>query len=304
VPGPISSYSKIYNLGHRALRDFFDGLAVEVTEKVDGSQFSFMLGRDGDLSFRSKGAIVHQGAAGMFENAVRSVVERASGLKEGWVYRGEYLSKPKHNALAYDRVPEGNIALFGIDRGDQDYMSYQELEDWAEHLRLGVVPMIGYVHRPDMEWLDQALETTSFLGSQKIEGIVLKNYRLYDQDKKVLMAKYVSEAYKEVHRKSWKSDNPSGGDILERLSKTLCSEARWEKAVNHLRDDGLLTDTPADIGPLFKAVQTDILAEEGGWIKDQLLKWAWKKIARKTTLGLAEWYKRRLAEAQFDGQVA
>jgi hypothetical protein len=37
----IGSYPKIYNLGHKAVRDIFKE-PVTAQEKVDGSQFSFM----------------------------------------------------------------------------------------------------------------------------------------------------------------------------------------------------------------------------------------------------------------------
>jgi ATP-dependent RNA circularization protein (DNA/RNA ligase family) len=36
----ILSYPSIYALGHRAIRELFDGPVV-VEEKIDGSQFSF-----------------------------------------------------------------------------------------------------------------------------------------------------------------------------------------------------------------------------------------------------------------------
>jgi hypothetical protein len=49
----ISSYSKVYNLGHRTIEQLFDGIVV-AQEKVDGSQFSFGL-IDGELYCRSKG---------------------------------------------------------------------------------------------------------------------------------------------------------------------------------------------------------------------------------------------------------
>ena len=38
----ISSYPKIYSLGHAAILDLLDGRVI-VEEKVDGSQFSFGL---------------------------------------------------------------------------------------------------------------------------------------------------------------------------------------------------------------------------------------------------------------------
>jgi hypothetical protein len=110
------SYPSIYNFGHKAICDLLKH-DVLVEEKVDGSQFSFgvfkTVGEDDPditapvmLRVRSKGAVMHPDAPEkMFTKAVESVKEREHLLTLGWTYRGEYLQKPKHNALAYDRVP-------------------------------------------------------------------------------------------------------------------------------------------------------------------------------------------------------
>ena len=107
------SYPSIFALGHRALADLLlDPVIVE--EKVDGSQFSFGLfervavcdePHETVLLCRSKGAQLNLVAPEkMFIRAVDVVKELP--LHTGWTYRAEYLAKPKHNALAYDRVPE------------------------------------------------------------------------------------------------------------------------------------------------------------------------------------------------------
>jgi len=49
----INSYPKIYNLGHRAVREIFEE-AVIFQEKVDGSQISFMVDDTGMPHARSK----------------------------------------------------------------------------------------------------------------------------------------------------------------------------------------------------------------------------------------------------------
>ena len=35
-------------------------------------------------------------------------------LAPGVTYYGEYLQKPKHNTLCYDRVPKDNIIIFDV----------------------------------------------------------------------------------------------------------------------------------------------------------------------------------------------
>ena len=103
MKGDIHSYPSIYNIGHRALEELFQG-DVTVEEKVDGSQFSFKLttGTGVDefvLTCRSKGKDQSPGQTDkMFERAVESVKDL--DLVLGWTYRGEFLAKPKHNALA------------------------------------------------------------------------------------------------------------------------------------------------------------------------------------------------------------
>lgn len=299
----IHSFPKVYNLGHPAITDLFDG-PTEVTEKVDGSQFSFMKDGEGTVHFRSKSSIIYADSApALFKPAVETVLSIQDDLVVGWFYRGEAFQKPKHNALAYDRVPDGHIALFGVETANQCYLTYSNMADEATRLGLEAVPLLGYAWVPkpwSMEDLDRWLEQDSFLGGQKVEGVVIKNYTRFGKDGKALMGKYVSEKFKEVHRKNWRADNPNHADILQVIGATLRTEARWEKALIHLRERGELTDSPKDIGPLMKAVSQDVHDEEIDYIKEKLFQWAWKKrLSRHVTAGLPDWYKRRLAEQQF-----
>jgi hypothetical protein len=140
----------------------------------------------------------------------------------------------------------------------------------------------------------------SVLGGTSVEGIVFKNYERFDPyTSKVMMGKHVSEAFKEVHRS--KKYRTSNKDIIEDLKERYRTEARWEKAVQHLREVGKLEDSPTDIGPLLKEVNQDVLTECQDEIREVLFKWGWKQISRGLTAGLPEWYKQKLMEKQFDG---
>ena len=70
--------------------------------------------------------------------------------------------------------------------------------------------------------------------------------------------------------------------IIERYK----TPARWEKAIQHLRDDGTLTNSPRDIGLLIKEVRKDIQEECQSEIKEILFRWAWKQVCSKFTGGL------------------
>jgi hypothetical protein len=173
----------------------------------------------------------------------------------------------------------------------------------SQTLGFEVVPLLfeGMVTEPDQ--LRALLETVSILGGQKIEGMVIKpkNYDLFGRDHHVLMGKFVSEAFKEVHKKEWAgSKTPTNNDIIGILAACYGTEPRWNKAIQHLREAGTLEDSPRDIGPLMTEVPQDILKECEDEIKDKLFKWAWPQIRRVVTRGLPEWYKQKLLDKQFD----
>lgn len=297
---PISGYGKVYNLGHYALDDLLKGPVV-IEEKIDGSQFSFAK-IDGELFCRSRGQALNIDAVEkMFIKAVGAVQTVFDQLKEGWVYRGEYLSKPKHNTLKYDRVPVNNIMIFDIDTGDQHYLNSEDKAVEAKRLGFECVPLVfiyegsGWTY----EQFQHMLDTESVLGGTKIEGIVIKNYTHFGKDGKSLKGKFVSEAFKERHTKDWKGRNPTSVDIKMQIAEELATPARWEKAIQHLNEEGKLLNDVKDIGPLLKEIQQDVLVECEADIKERLFKWAWKDIGRKVTSGFPQWYKEQLAKEQF-----
>lgn len=309
------SYPSIYALGHRYLQDLLlDPVVVE--EKVDGSQFSF--GRFETehgliLKCRSKGAQINTIAPdNMFKDGVDYVKSIEHLLMPGWTYRGEYLKKPKHNALVYDRIPKNHIILFDINLGHEDYMRPVQSREhvWdlpkqieAERLGLECVPALYIGKIESVEQFRAMLDTVSVLGGQKIEGVVIKNYNRFGVDKKALFGKFVSEAFKEVHNREWKAANPGKMDIVASLIDSLKTPARWNKAVQHLREAGSLQDAPQDIGLLMREVPNDVEKEERDFITGKLFDWAWPHIRRGVVEGLPEWYKDQLVAKQFEHAV-
>lgn len=295
------SYPSIFALGHKAVKDILT-TPVLVQEKIDGSQISWGLfpGTDAEpLRVRSKGAQLNVLAPEkMFVRAVEIIA--ALSLREGWTYRAEYLAKPKHNALAYDRVPNQHLILFDINTGHEEYLGYDAVCEEAARLGLEVVPRLHEGMVESLEMFRELLGRTSILGGQLVEGVVVKNYAMFGPDKKVLMAKFVSEKFKEVHAAEWKVSNPKAGDVIETLIARYRTPARWEKAVQHLRDAGTLEQSPRDIGALFKEVPDDTRKECEEEIKAMLFAWAWPKVQRGITAGLAEWYKGELLKKQFE----
>lgn len=295
------SYPKVYNLGHALLSSLLGEQNVLVQEKVDGSQFSF--GRFGsELRVRSRGTVMEvEEPEKMFAKAVKWVKENAERLSDGATYRGEYLMAPKHNTLAYDRHPVNHIILFDVTVGEECYLPPFELASEAIRLGLEVVPQLYYGPGKDLthEMIKEFMDRVSCLGGQKLEGIVIKNYFEFGPDKKVLMGKHVSEHFKETHKTDWKGRNPGKGDIIASLGETLRTTARWDKAIQHLKERGALQNAPQDIPNLLKEVKADVLAECGDLIREELFNYGWPHIQRIITRGLPEWYKEQLAASQF-----
>lgn len=292
-----SAFPKLLHVGDAQIGTLFD-TEVEITEKVDGSQFGF--GKEnGELFCRSKGAILDLDDPNpMFKEGVEYVKSIADLLPDNMTFYGEYLQKPKHNTLAYDRIPKNHIALFGAYNSvTKEYFSMSYVEAFAKKFDVDTVPVLKVGTSDPGEILRMVENQVSFLGGQNIEGVVVKAYKpwLYMNTipYTVMGGKYVTEAFKEVHNKNWKAENTNKGQLETAISQYR-SESRWNKAIQHLRDDGLLTGTPKDIGPLLKEVQLDLIAEEKENIKDVLWKIYGGQFTREATNGLPQWYKEKI----------
>lgn len=301
----MRAFPKIFALGTDYIRDIFKH-DVEVTEKVDGSQFGF--GRiNGQLFMRSKGKqLFPEAAEKMFAAGIAYVTSIEHLLPNDIMFYAEYLQKPKHNLLAYGRIPQNHLILFGaMDTTERFVSDYGQLRGFAEVLGIEVVPLIYQGSIEDASFVRGLLERESCLGGTKIEGVVVKNYEakflLGGQPMPLMAGKYVSEAFKEVMNSDWSKDHTSKGH-WETFKEGFRTEARWHKAVQHLKEEGRLQNAPQDIGPLIQEVTRDITEEEIDNIKAFLWKEFGKEVLRSAARGLPEWYKNQLLESEFGGE--
>lgn len=294
----LSAFPKIWSLGTPETQDVFDG-PVEITEKIDGSQFVF--GKiNGELKFRSKGAIINMGAPPkLFAPAHDYICSIEHLIPDNYCFYGETLATPRHNILAYGRVPTNHIALFGAqDLTTNSFDGYQALQEWSNQFDVDTVPvLILGTFAFSMEAFNLLLQGESYLGGVPIEGVVVKNYAKAIMKGNLLFpllsAKYVSEAFKEKHAKDWSSEKTGSGRYQMFLSQ-YASEARWNKAIQRLEESELLTRSPKDIGPLIKLIQTDVLDESKSEIMEALYKIFREDIARASIRGFPQWYKDKL----------
>lgn len=302
----ITSFPKIFHIGTDFIRDLFNG-PVEITEKIDGSQFVF--GKiKGELLMRSRGTMIHdyhaRAETDLFYPVIQHVLSMEEVLPDNTVFYGETLARPKHNTLAYERVPTNHFMLFGVStEGHVFVQEHKALQWYADFLHVEVVPLLYHGEITDVNQINEFMEKPSVLGGCNAEGVVVKNYGqpflLGGQPIPVMAGKYVTEAFKEVHRTSWGKENTAGGK-WQVFKESFCTEARWQKSVQHLAEAGELENGPRDIGKLIPAVKDDITEEEKENIKEFLWKEFGQEVLRSAVKGLPEWYKQRLMESAFE----
>jgi hypothetical protein len=246
---------------------------------------------DGKLEIHSHKAEIIPGSEGMFQKAVE-VIESLK-IPEGMVCYGEFFAKPKQNTLAYKRVPKNNIAIFDI-LYNGAWLTHAELEIWADGLELDVVPLL-HEGRADVEMCRGFLGRESYLGGPAIEGVVIKAHNRFWQVGPMvwpIFCKYVDTAFKERNQANWTGESKKSK--LDSLMDSLATEARWRKAVQHLKEKGELRGAVQDIGPLMKEVALDFEAEEKDWFIEQVWEIMRKDALRRVQSGMPNWYKEQL----------
>ena len=224
--------------------------------------------------------------------------EKFLAYEDGSVFYFEYLYKPQHNTLAYDRVPRNHLMLFDARLGEK-FVPPEQLFTIAEKLEVESIPVLGTAEKfESVDGLTEKLNQTSVLGGPPIEGVIIKNYqKLRDREPhygEPVFAKWVRESFKELNHKEWKKEGKQ--DIILKLQDKYATKARWEKAVQHLRDEGKIENELRDLALIIPEVIRDTLEEEKEAIKEMIWESYKKEFSRRLTTGLPEWYKRKLIE--------
>lgn len=297
----MKSYIKILTAsGHYG--DHIVGKQVELTEKLDGSQFAFGKDESGNFSYRSKGTMIHpDNVPKLFRPAVDHVISIQDRIPNKTVFYCETLASPRHNTLAYSRVPKNHLALYGVtdfQRTKSLAISRDDYIKWADMLEIEPIPVLAVCKLDSLNQLadPKLLNRESALGGALIEGVVAKQYDTPFEFSGMVFPftalKYVSEQFKEKHR-----DNPDWTpqvDKLQNLFAQYKTDARWHKAVQHLRDDGKLTHSPKDIGPLMKELAEDLELECKEEFKEELYRLYRKQWIAKVQSQFPDWYKKEL----------
>lgn len=278
----ITSFTKIHNLDNFIDVDLSK---ATVTEKVDGSQITWMLSEDG-LEIASKNCTIYTDQTGftgdkLFTKAVEIIVQMRSKLQLNTQYYAEYLKTPKHVSIQYDNTPKNNLMLFAV---KEDCIWQGHIEVCAHARHLGI----------DEPQLVSTYKNDSYLGGTR-EGLV---YSIISDDcTSITKYKKVSDQFLEVKKELKERKKAMRGskvDSWSEFKERFRTEARWNKAIQHLREANKLTETNKDIGQLHKEVMQDIISEELDNINQYLYKNYTKDLLKHAVEGLAEFYSNYL----------
>ena len=179
---PFPQFPKVFRLDANPVRRFIDQPVI-IREKLDGSQFSFGYINGHGLVCRSKNQVIHGDTVPLFSEAVRYVQSIEDTLRgvEDMVFYCEYLKKPSHNVLTYDRVPKNHLMLFGVSNDCGHCLSVNEnsLRHYAQELGVDHAPLLGDYRweagqpRPkpySIDEVEKLLGTESYLGREDHRG--------------------------------------------------------------------------------------------------------------------------------------
>ncbi|WP_226035709.1 RNA ligase family protein [Aquibacillus saliphilus] len=274
----MKKYDKIVRHGQKGTHlTIENNPEIVIMEKLDGANASFKK-EDGKIKCFSRNNEVNEdnNLRGFYEWVQENV--NADDLVEGGIYFGEWLIK---HTINYPQEAYQNFYLFDIyDEETERYINYHLVEKQADKLGLKLVPLF---YQGEFQSLDHI---NSFVGKSKIgevgEGVVVKNYNYEDKHGDQIFTKIVSEQFSEK-AKSKKQQLPQHSNELDDFVNTYLTQARVEKMLHKLVDEGIIEEEPSleDMGTILKnsgnRMIDDILEEE----MDSLVKIVKKKIGKK-----------------------
>jgi hypothetical protein len=241
--------------------------------KLDGSQCSFAWCADKPEGDR---LVMFCGSSFCIDNCtfieakkILTMLSETGILNPKLMYHGEFISKPQHNVVVYERIPRYYIALYDIQEIEtKRWFNEDEIQEecnrtgfektqcfWDNRTCKGTAGFLvnetnstnGKVNDPIAfaELIIDAIEKgllTSTLGGKNIEGTVFKHRTYYNIDKKITTCrkrKYVTKQFKEKQKKKGKklsAPKVKVSEYIDWIGHFWDVPARFRKAYQRLRD--------------------------------------------------------------------
>lgn len=260
----IIRYGKTQTNGVLSKGDF-----ISITEKIDGANSSFC--RDDNelgISCYSRRQKLDQDnrLRGFYDFVLDVIVPMKDKLNSNYRYYGEWACS---HTVQYKPEAYKEFYLFSVwDEETDRYLSDEIVKSEADRLGLTLIP---YLYQGEYVSYEHLM---SFVGKSDLtlepntgEGIVVKNVSYFDRFNRQVFVKLVSEKFSEVVKQKAPKD-PTIDNEFRDLIKSVLTEARVEKLINKLVDEGILKEDYSieDMGVILKnlgnRVFEDIVKEE------------------------------------------
>jgi len=247
-----------------------------IEEKIDGSQLGFMLNNNELCIFNRKKVLTEP--SGIYDKQLLMLPLIKDKLENDLIYFGEAINSLKTNVVVYQRIPKFYFILYDIySLIDKRWFTYCEKKNCADKIGLECVPLlyeeINDANADANSAYDKCLEfikkiengeLESYLGGVP-EGVVIK--------RSGAKFKMVSNQFKERHVKKQKKIVWLISDFLKYVGEQFNTEARFQKAYQHLREDGIQITLINIVNELDKDLYKEYEKEINGYIVAECTKY-------------------------------
>lgn len=258
-------------LGDEENKDIFSNPddVIVIQEKVDGANFRFMITKDKKIIFGSRTQQLTSDT-GEDTNIQKNFMRCIKHIRDKWdgvvdistnlfhlIFYGENMVK---HTINYDWTiipPYLGFDIFDMRTGK--YLDWKDAKKIFDNLKLDFVPIIKECVAKEISKIDDSIVPISSFASQsandrQAEGLCFKNY-----DKQIF-AKYVREKFKEKNREVFGGSKKWAKTDDEYFTAVYCTNARIDKCIFKLIDDGKKLDMTM-MSSLLNMVYKDIWEE-------------------------------------------
>lgn len=283
-----------------------------IEEKIDGSQLSVFLDEnEHKLKFYNKNTEVCP-TNYAFSKAISMLSQNKiiNSLNPDYIYHGESVRQNRHNVIRYETTPKYYFIVYDIFKiSDKSYLSREDKEEECKRLSFACVPVLYFNDIAEINPYDKCHELIQMIEKEElhsclggpIEGVVLKHHAYVSKGKKIATKlKCVTDTFKERHKTKQCSNDYSADEYLEKLGKSFNTEARFQKAYQHLREKNKLTDElkQSDTDKIIEELNDDFDKE----YKDELTLLLWTEfspiIKKYSCQGIGNWIKKKIDESK------
>ena len=235
----FEKYNKIKSLDDEEnaelLTDENDEIIIE--EKLDGANFRIYLKKDGTVIFGSRSKELEENSENerwsTCINYLREKIRKAPKPNKNIIIYGECMLK---HTIDYDWEKTPIFLAFDVkllDGKKNNYLDYNSKTSYFKTFNLTPVPLLykGKV-RNMPEVTEESIPLSKYSSVSKAEGVVIKNYS------KQLFGKFVRTEFKEKNSDAFGTSPKHCTSEEERFVAKYCTNARIEKNVLKLIDDG------------------------------------------------------------------